>query len=106
MTEEPDKYENKTVRFACRALKREKIPKGCIIVGRHVMTCCVNDIQFAALVCLAGDAQQPIRDYTWIRLTAKINFRFHSAYRRKGPVLTYVSHELCSAPDPEVATFY
>ena len=105
MTEEPDKYENKTVCFVCRALKRDRIPKGCIIVGRHVMTCCVNDIQFAALVCQVKDVQQ-IQDNTWIRLTAKINFRFHMAYKRKGPVLTYLSHEARSAPDPEVATFY
>ncbi len=105
MSEEPDKYENKTVSFTCRALKREKLPKGCIVVGRHVMTCCVNDIQFAALVCQIKDAGG-IPDNAWIRLTAKVNFRFHMAYRRRGPVLTYISHEMRPAPDPEVATFY
>ncbi len=105
MSEEPDKYENKTVCFVCRALRRERIPRGCIIVGRHVMTCCVNDIQFAALVCQIKEAKD-IEDNTWIRLTAKINFKFHMAYKRRGPVLTYVSHENCDAPDPEVATFY
>ena len=105
MTEEPDKYENKTVSFTCRALKRERVPKGCIVVGRHVMTCCVNDIQFAALVCQLKDTSK-IRDSSWIRLTAKINFKFHMAYKRRGPVLTYISHEECEAPNPEVATFY
>ena len=51
MSEEPKKYEGKTVKFKCRALKRGKLPKGCFVVGRHVMTCCVEDIQFAGLVC-------------------------------------------------------
>ena len=47
MGEEPQKYENKTVRFKCKALVRSKLPAGSFIVGRHVMTCCADDIQFA-----------------------------------------------------------
>ena len=39
-------------------------------------------------------------------LTAKLNFKFNKAYGRKGPVLSYVSHELCEAPEQPVATFY
>ena len=50
----PANYEGKTVRFKCRALKRSKMPANTFIVGRHVMTCCVEDIQFAALVCQWG----------------------------------------------------
>lgn len=107
LSEEPDKYENKTVRFTCLALKRERVPKGCMIVGRHVMTCCAADIQFAGLICqLKSNTTGEIKDGSWISITAKINFRFHSAYMKKGPVLTYLSHEVRAAPDPEVATFY
>lgn len=105
LSEEPKKYEGKTVRFKCRALKRKKIPAGCFIVGRHVMTCCVEDIQFAALVC-QWDKAETMTDDSWIILTAKVNFKFHRAYSRKGPVLTYISHENCEAPAQDVATFY
>ena len=103
--ETPANYEGKTVRFKCRALKRKKIPAGCFIVGRHVMTCCVEDIQFAALVC-QWDKAETVTDDSWIILTAKVNFKFHRAYSRKGPVLTYISHENCEAPAQDVATFY
>ena len=106
LSEEPEKYENKTVCFKGLALKREKIPKGCIVIGRHVMTCCAADIQYAALVCQLKNPSSEIIDNTWINLTAKINIRFHKAYMRRGPVLTYVAHEPCIAPNPEVATFY
>ena len=105
MSEEPAKYEGKTVKFKGRALQRDKLPKGCIVVGRHVMACCAADIQFAALVCQMQDPSA-IQDDTWIDITATINFKFHKAYRRKGPVLTYVTHAPCNAPDPDVATFY
>ena len=107
MSEEPDKYDHKTYRFVCRALKREKLPKGCIVVGRHVMTCCVQDIQFAGLVCKIDPSDAaPIEDDSWIELTASLEFRFHKAYKRKGPVLTFISAAPHAEPNPDVATFY
>ena len=103
--ETPANYEGKTVRFKCRALKRSKMPENTFIVGRHVMTCCVEDIQFAALVC-QWDKADTVQDDSWMILTAKLNFKFNKAYGRKGPVLSYVSHEMCEAPEQPVATFY
>ena len=105
MSEEPKKYEGKTVRFKCRALVRKKMPEHSFIVGRHVMTCCVQDIQFAGLVC-QWDKADTVKDDSWIVLTAKINFKFHRAYSKKGPVLTYIGSEPCDAPEQPVATFY
>ena len=105
MSEEPKKYENKTVRFKCRALVRQKMPDHTFIVGRHVMTCCVEDIQFAGLVC-QWDKADTVKDDTWIILTARINFKFNRAYSKKGPVLTYIDSTHCDAPEQPVATFY
>ena len=105
MSEEPKKYEGKTVRFKAKSLVRKRLPPNTFVIGRHVMTCCVEDIQFAALVC-KGDKADTVRDEGWMILTAKINFRFSTAYGRKGPVLTYISHEDCDPPEQAVATFY
>ena len=105
MSEETKKYEGKTVRFKCRALVRKKLPEKTFIVGRHVMTCCVEDIQFAGLVC-QWDAADTVKDDSWMILTARINFRFHRAYGKKGPVLTYIDATLFDAPEQPVATFY
>ena len=105
MSEEPKKYEGKTVRFKCRALVRKKLPEKTFIVGRHVMTCCVEDIQFAGLVC-QWDAADTVKDDSWMILTARIDFRFHRAYGKKGPVLSYIDATLCDAPEQPVATFY
>lgn len=105
MSEEPKKYENKTVRFKCRALVRKKMPDHTFIVGRHVMTCCVEDIQFAGLVC-QWDKADTVKDDTWIILTARMNFKFNRAYSKKGPVLTYIDSTPCDAPEQPVATFY
>jgi len=105
LSEEPHKYENKTVRFKCKALVRKKLPSHSFIVGRHIMTCCVDDIQFAGLVC-QWDKADSVKDESWMLLTAKINFKFSRAYGKKGPVLSYVSAEECEMPAQPVATFY
>ena len=105
LSEEPKKYEGKTVKFKCRALKRGKLPKGCFVVGRHVMTCCVEDIQFAGLVCQWEKADL-IQDESWMVLTAKIHFKFHRAYGKRGPVLTLLESTLSAPPAQDVATFY
>ena len=103
--EEPKKYEDKVVRFKCRALRRQKMPPRTFIVGRHVMTCCVEDIQFAGFAC-SWDKAESVKDDTWMILTAKVNWKFSRAYNRKGPVLTYISHEECEPPAEPIATFY
>ena len=105
MADEPKKYEGKTVRFKCRCLVRKKLPANCFVVGRHVMTCCVEDIQFAALVC-QWDKANTVKDDSWMILTTKVEFKFHRAYNRRGPVLSYISAESCEAPEQPVATFY
>ncbi len=105
MSEETKKYHGKTVRFKGRCLVRKGIPKGSFIIGRHIMTCCVEDIQFAGLVC-NWDRADTIRDDAWVILTAKLENRFHRAYGRKGPVLTLVNIEESQKPEEAVATFY
>ena len=84
---------------------RKKLPEKTFIVGRHVMTCCVEDIQFAGLVC-QWEGADTVQDDSWMILTAKINFKFNRAYGKKGPVLTYVDSVLCQAPEQAVAPFY
>ncbi len=105
LSETPKNYEGKTVRFKCRFLKRKKLPPKTFIAGRHVMTCCVEDIQFAALVCQWDEADS-VQDDSWAVLTAQVHFKFNRAYGKKGPVLTYISAEPCEAPENPVATFY
>ena len=75
------------------------------MVGRPVLTCCVQDIQFAGLVCQWKNANT-IQDDSWIVLTARINFKFNRAYGKKGPVLTFLSMEPSEEPEQPVASFY
>lgn len=103
--EEPDKYQGKTITFRAAAARDPKFPKGVFAAGRHVMTCCVEDIQYCWLVCEWEKAEM-LENRQWIRVTGKINIQRHKLYKGKGPVLQVQAVVLTEAPEQEVATFY
>ena len=84
---------------------RKNVPKGCFIAGRHIMTCCVQDIQFAGIICV-WDRADEIRNDEWAVITARLDYKFHRAYGRKGPVFTVQSVQEVEKPEEPVATFY
>ena len=105
LSEELNSYDGKTVYFKGQVVKDKSIPENCFIVGRPLMTCCVDDIQFAGLVCeWAGDER--LANRMWVAIKATISVRKHPCYGRIGPVLSGLSVEPTAAPDEEVATFY
>lgn len=103
--EEPEKYNGKTITFRGAAARDPKFPKGVFAVGRHVMTCCVDDIQYCWLVS-EWDKAQMMENRQWIRVTGTISVQRHRLYKSKGPVLKVTSVVLTDAPEQEVATFY
>ena len=105
ISEEPDKYKGKTLRIGGFTMLRDKLPAGSFIFGRRVMTCCVEDITFAGLLCTGYDPKQ-LSDNQWIELTAKVAIKHNRVYNKKGPVLTVQSVAPGTPPEQEVATFY
>jgi hypothetical protein len=106
MSAELEKYEGKTVRFlAMVALGAPgMLPKNCIVVGRRVMTCCVDDIQYAGLACEYSGALA-LKNKDWVRVTATVAVKHHKLYGRKGPVLVASEVQMANRPENEVVTF-
>lgn len=106
LSAETDKYQGKTVHFLGRALTRKTMPSS-FLIGRHVMACCAEDIQFAGLVCNWDKAKiSKLPADQWVEVTATVGNQYHRIYGEKGPVLTILSLTPAEKPDPEVATFY
>lgn len=104
-SEEMEKYIGKTVRFRGIMAVEKKFPKNTVVIGRHVMTCCQDDITYQGLVCkFKRDISFKNRD--WIVVTGKILFEKNKLYKGEGPVIECSSFDYSSAADPEVATFY
>ena len=105
LTEEMKKYAGKTVRFKGIVATNPSFPKNSFAVGRHVMTCCVQDNTFAGLAAnWEGASTLKLRD--WVMVTAKISIGSHKIYGRRGPVLTVLELAHTSRPEEEVATFH
>jgi hypothetical protein len=106
VTEEPQKYDGKTVRFKAQVamLRREKDKM--FAPGRFVMTCCVDDIQFCGIPCRYDKARE-LESRSWVMVTAKITAEKHRLYKGDlGPVLTAVEVIKGAEPaNPDVAEF-
>ena len=105
MTEEPLKYQGKTVRFKGQVamLRREK--NGMFAPGRFVMTCCVDDIQFCGVPCKYADSAK-LEPRSWVTVQATISAEKHPLYQGElGPVLTAISVEKAEPAQQDVATF-
>lgn len=104
INENPADYEGKKVIVTGRVALVEQMPRGEFAFGRHVMTCCIEDIQFAGLAAYwKEDYKYKVGD--WVEIKAKIKNEFSDAYREKGPVLHCTHVKRVDPLEPEVATF-
>lgn len=98
-------YDSKTVKFKGMVARDKSLGKTALVVGRHVMTCCADDIAFNGLVC-NFDREVTLKTGEWVMLTAKIRIQSHKLYGSDGPVLYATDVALTSEPKQPVATFY
>ena len=105
MNDDEEKYYGKTVKFKGRTLLGGGLDDDEFVIGRHIMTCCVQDIQFGGLVAKYADSQS-LEHGGWAVITAKIQKEYNKMYQSEGPVYHVINLEKCQAPEEEVATFY
>ena len=105
MTEEFAKYKGKTVRFKGITALDSSLPNGHFAVGRHIMTCCADDIAYRGVVAKGmGNLKIATRD--WVTVEGVLNEEYSKLYKGNGPVLTVQKIEKATKPTQEVSTFY
>ena len=106
VTEEPAKYEGKTVCFKAQVAMLRRQKEGMFAPGRFVMTCCVDDIEFCGIPC-RYEKSRTLDSRSWVMVTAKISAEKHPLYKGEtGPVLTALRVGTGAEPaDPDVCTF-
>ena len=105
LSEDPKKYDGKVVEYKGLAAVNPRMKPGMFFFGRQLMTCCVEDIQFAGLLTLC-DADKMPENGKWYIMRLSVAYKWHKLYGRKGPVLTLQNIEPAEAPAQPVATFY
>ena len=99
-----DDYDGKTLELRGRVALSEELPDGQFAFGRHVMTCCEADIQFAGLLAYYSGSTE-VKTGDWVEISAKVRSEYSDVYKEKGPVLYIKNLKICKPCEPEVATF-
>lgn len=103
-SEELDKYNGKKIRFKGLVAHNKQFDSKTFAVGRHIMTCCVEDITYGGVICKA-DKPYNLNTGDWVTVTAKISIEYNKIYKSKGPVLKVISVEPAEEPKQTVVTF-
>ncbi len=105
VSEEPQKYHGKTVRFKAQVAMLRRDKNNMFAPGRFVMTCCVDDIQFCGIPCRYAGSRD-LKPRSWVMVEAKITAEAHSLYKGDvGPVLTAIAVTPAEPAVPDVAEF-
>jgi hypothetical protein len=106
MMENPRMYEGKKLQLKAKAItKTRKMRPGYFYIGRDVMTCCIDDIQFCGIPCRYTGSRE-LESRAWVQVTAKISAEKHRLYKGEvGPLLTAISVVPAQPAEPDFATF-
>ena len=105
LLEETDKYNGKTVKFRGICAYDSRMPDDTFVAGRHIMTCCIDDVEYSPIVCICKNKHN-IKSRDWIMVTGTIKIEYCKFYQGKGPVIHIEEMAMTSAPAQELATFY
>lgn len=105
LTEDMKKYKGKTVKFKAYSATDPKFPENTCALGRHIMTCCAEDVQYCGLVAKVKNVSE-VKNAAWYTVTAEIDIRFSRLYGKKGPIFNVKNIVDALPPEEQIATFY
>lgn len=99
-------YHGKRIIIKGRAVKDDTIPPEDFVFGRHLMTCCVDDISFAGVLARYVKGVAPVFNGNWYTLEGIIKVEHAEVYGQEpGPIIYAEKVTAAKEADPEVATF-
>ena len=105
LSEDMNKYNGKTLRFKGIVARDASLGQKSLLAGRHVMTCCADDIAYHPMVCVFSEPNSA-KTGDWMTVTGTVKVEKHKLYHGVGPVIYVSATEFAVKPVQEVATFY
>lgn len=101
----PERYMGKEITFTARYCASAKKTQKYFVPGRHVMTCCEDDIQFLGFICFF-EGDMPFGHGDWVKVTAGFDYGECRIYGQdEGPILHLVHIEEGKKPQQELVAF-
>ena len=101
--EHPDRYDGKRIRARGRAFRMDDMPKDCFVFGRHVMTCCAEDIGGIGFLCQFSG--EPPRTNDWVFVDAKAEKSFSPLHNAEAIILIEEKVTPAAPPKEELVYF-
>ena len=101
--EHPERYDGKRIHARGRAFRMDDMPKDCYVFGRHVMTCCAEDIGGIGFLCKFTGSAPKTND--WIFLDAKVEKSFSPLHNTEAIILLEEKVAAAGAPKEELVYF-
>ena len=102
--ENPQIYENKTIKIKGKVIGRDKLIENGFVLGRQAMVCCSDDMQLLGLVCISKYAKDLIKD-EWLVVDGTISLEYDESIQSNIPIL-HVDHLEGAKPlENEYVTF-
>ena len=98
------KYDNKTVKFKAMVTKMPTLPNNVLAVGRFIMTCCEEDMQFCWFVSLYN-RYYPADEKKWAVVTANVTVQHHETEDADIPLFNITDLYECEPPKDKIASF-
>ena len=105
--EHPSRYVGKEICFRGRYCASMDENSEYFVPGRHVMTCCEDDIQFLGFVCFFHKGETAgFAHGDWCDVRVRFGFGEHEMYGYdEGPILELISIKRSGKPEQELVTF-
>ncbi len=104
MSEHLDDYKGKKVKLRVQIAHDPKLAANEMLIGRQIMTCCIEDTVYSGLVAVYKAADF-YRTGDWLMITAEITLKKHPLYETRGPIFNILDLARTSPPEVEVTTF-
>ena len=101
--EHPERYDGKRIHARGRAFRMDDMPKNCYVFGRHVMTCCAEDIGGIGFLCQYKGEPPKVND--WIYLDARAEASFSPLHGTNAIILIEQKVSRADPPKEELVYF-
>ena len=101
--EHPDRYDGKRIHARVRAFRMDGMPDNCYVFGRHVMTCCAEDIGGIGFLCRYRGKAPGVND--WLFVDAKVEKSFSPLHNTEAIILIEEKREPAKPPKEELVYF-
>ena len=100
----PEQYAGKTVQFKAMLQPINGIRANIYAVGREIMTCCIEDMQFCGFAAeyKTDIASRPMPEQ-WFIVTAKVRLEQDPQFHENFPVLEIIRLEEADAPEDDMS---